>query len=235
MMSSRVETNCDVLDLRAEFRWVRKKNPHDSGSTLTITTYSELTPVVFVPQSHLGRLVPVLHDALPSSLGPFTTVWPAIFATFGASRACTIGGSISKGSKIPNVGFYGSRPIPVRDWFEPVSPFKCGGQHPYVRQAGSLLIGLMPEASSPGPRLVRGGGRWEGQFAGRDRAPRGPEAALRSAFDQARVHCVVDSLRQSRWTRASRVNLQMLMNRRVELDPRWSEQQRMFNCVDLYQ
>ena len=30
------------------------------------------------------------------------------------------------------------------------------------------------------------------------------------------------------------VNLQMLMDRRVELDPRWSEQQRMFNGVDLY-
>jgi site-specific DNA recombinase len=29
------------------------------------------------------------------------------------------------------------------------------------------------------------------------------------------------------------VNLQMLMDRRVELDTRWSEQQRMFNGVDL--
>jgi hypothetical protein len=30
------------------------------------------------------------------------------------------------------------------------------------------------------------------------------------------------------------VNLQMLMERRVELDPRWSEQQRAFNGIDLY-
>jgi site-specific DNA recombinase len=30
------------------------------------------------------------------------------------------------------------------------------------------------------------------------------------------------------------INLQMLMDRRMELDPRWSEQQRVFNGVDLY-
>jgi site-specific DNA recombinase len=29
------------------------------------------------------------------------------------------------------------------------------------------------------------------------------------------------------------INLQMLMDRRMELDPRWSEQQRVFNGVDL--